>query len=87
MDQDKPRIWSTFRADKTVPDDFYDIDGGIFSNSPLNLAISVLNKYANDDIRNKVLKKGISVISIGTGHEDLSKFTPPFFNETRRRVW
>ena len=105
LDQDKPRIWSTFRADKTVPDDFYikdalgatsaaptflplkhtkaiqgdfyDIDGGIFSNSPLNLAISVLNRYATDDIRNKVLKEGISVISIGTGHENLSKFTPP----------
>lgn len=57
---------------------FYDIDGGIFANSPVNIGISVLYKHASKDIVAKISQEGMQVVSIGTGyHKSTDLFIPP----------
>ena len=111
LEQSKPRVWSTIKANKTVPDDFYikdalgattatptffphkvtkvttiidmekiyyDIDSGIFANSPVNLAIAVLLKHVPYEKRLRIEKEGITVLSIGAGYyKDSNSFVPP----------
>ena len=57
---------------------YYDIDGGIFANSPVNLAIAVLLKHASNEVHLQIEKEGITVLSIGTGYyKSSSSFVPP----------
>ena len=57
---------------------YYDIDGGIFANSPVNLAISVLEKHASQKILSKVKSEGVVVLSLGTGYyNNPAEFVPP----------
>ena len=108
LEEQNPRIWSTFKANKVGSENFflrdalgatsaaptffphkatktesgkllYDIDGGIFANSPVNLAIAVLMKHAPDEVISKIEKEGIKVLSIGTGYHKNTEpsFIPP----------
>ena len=110
LEQDNPRVWSTFKAEKTIKDKikdalgatsaaptffphkvtnitmkggreeiYYDVDGGIFANSPVNLGLAVLKKYASVNIISRIEKEGITVLSIGTGY---SKGAEPFIPPT-----
>jgi predicted acylesterase/phospholipase RssA len=59
---------------------YYDVDGGIFSNSPVNLAIAVLKKHADAQVLQRIEKEGMMVLSIGTGyHNPSSIFVPPSY--------
>lgn len=111
LEQSNLKVWSTIKANKTVPDDFYikdalgattatptffphkvtkvttitdmekiyyDIDSGIFANTPINLAIAVLLKHAPYETRSRIEKEGITVLSIGAGYyKDSNSFVPP----------
>ena len=111
LEQSNPRVWSTIKANKTVPDDFYikdalgatsatptffphkvtkvttiidmekiyyDIDSSILANYPVSLAIAVLLKHAPYEIRLRIEKEGITVLSIGRGYyKDTNSFVPP----------
>jgi|APCry1669188879_1035177.scaffolds.fasta_scaffold16643_3 patatin-like phospholipase/acyl hydrolase len=111
LEKDNPRVWSTFKAEKTLKDNllikdalgatsaaptffphkvtnitmeggreeiYYDVDGGIFANSPVSLGLAVLKNYASVNVISRIEKEGITVLSIGTGyHKGTEPFTPP----------
>lgn len=46
----------------------HEVDSGIYLNSPISAAITILMKHAPDSVRERIKLEGISVLSLGTGY-------------------
>jgi len=57
----------TVRKDDGVIKEHHEVDSGLYSNSPLALAIAVIRKHGDDEILERIDDEGISILSIGTG--------------------
>lgn len=57
----------TVRKDDGVTKEHHEVDSGLYSNSPLALAIALIRKHGDDKILERIDDEGISILSIGTG--------------------
>ena len=55
------------RKDDGVTKEHHEVDSGLYSNSPLALAIALIRKHGDDKILERIDDEGISILSIGTG--------------------